>query len=86
VRDVDHQRAAARVEEIFGLTLSELSRGSRLRTVVRGRSVLCYWAVKELGMRKGQAARWLGIGQPAVQRSVVRGGKIAGELNLVLFS
>jgi putative transposase len=67
------------------LTLSELSQGSRLRSVVRARSVLCYWAVKELGMSGAQAARWLGIGQPAVQRSVVRGGKIARELNLVLF-
>ncbi len=84
-RGVDPQRAAARVEEIFGLTLSELSQGSRLRSVVRARSVLCYWAVKELGMSGVQAARWLGIGQPAVQRSVVRGGKIARELNLVLF-
>ena len=74
-RGVDPQRAAARVEEIFGLTLSELSQGSRLRSVVRARSVLCYWAVKELGMSGAQAARWLGIGQPAVQRSVVRGGK-----------
>jgi hypothetical protein len=43
------------------------------------------YAVKELGMSGAQAARWLGIGQPAVQRSVVRGGKIARELNLVLF-
>jgi hypothetical protein len=84
-RGVDHQRAAARVEEIFGLTLSELSQGSRLRSVVRARSVLCYWAVKELGMSGAQAARWLGIGQPAVQRSVVRGGKITRELNLALF-
>ena len=84
-RGVDPQRAAARGEEIFGLTLSELSQGSRLRSVVRARSVLCYWAVKELGMSGAQAARWLGIGQPAVQRSVVRGGKIVRELNLVLF-
>ena len=81
---VDPQRAAAQVEEIFGLTLSEVSQGSRLRSVVRARSVLCYWAVKELGMNGAQTARWLGIGQPAVQRSVVRGGKIARELNLML--
>ena len=39
---VDAQRAAARVEEIFGLSFSELSQGSRLRSVVRARSVLCY--------------------------------------------
>jgi len=83
-RGVDRQSAAARIEEIFGLSLSELSQGSRLRSVVRARSVLCYWAVKELGMSGAQVAPWLGIGQPAVQRSVVRGGKIVLELNLVL--
>jgi hypothetical protein len=47
---VDPQRAAARIGEIFGLTLDELSQGSRQRAVVKARSVLCYWAVKELGI------------------------------------
>jgi hypothetical protein len=67
------------------LILDKLSQGSRLRSVVKARSVLCYWAVKELGMSGAQAARWLGIGQSAVQLPVVRGGKIARELNLVIF-
>jgi len=31
-----------------------------------------------------QTARWLGIGQPAVQRSVIRGEKIARELSLMI--
>ena len=84
-RGVDPERAAVRDEEIFGLILDKLSQGSRLRSVVKARSVLCYWAVKELGMSGAQAARWLGIGQSAVQLSVVRGGKIARELNLVIF-
>jgi REP element-mobilizing transposase RayT len=83
-RGVDPQQAAARVKEIFGLTLEELSHGSRQRAVVKARSVLCYWAVKELGMSGVQTARWLGIGQPAVQRSVIRGEKIVRELSLVL--
>ena len=75
-RGVDPQRAAARVEEIFGLILDELSQGSRQRAVVKARSVLCYWAVKELGMSGALAARWVGIGQPAVYRSAIRGEKI----------
>jgi putative transposase len=66
------------------LSFSELSPSSSLRSVVRARSVLCYWAVKQLGISGAQAARWLGIGQPAVQRSVLRCGKIVQELNLVL--
>jgi hypothetical protein len=41
-RGVDPQRTAARVEEIFGLTLNELSQGNHRRLVVRARSLLCY--------------------------------------------
>ena len=40
---------------------------------------------KLLGMSGVQTARWLGIDQPAVERSAVRGEKIARELSLVLF-
>jgi len=36
-------------------------------------------------MSGAQAARSLGIGQPAVQRSVVRGEKLAREQGLELF-
>jgi len=67
------------------LTLDELSHGSRQRAVVKAGSVLCYWVVKELGMSGAQTARWLGIRQPAFQRSGVLGEKIARELSLVLF-
>ena len=35
-------------------------------------------------MSGAQTARWLGIGQPAVQRSVVWGEKIVQELSLVI--
>lgn len=82
----DSQAAAARIEKVFGLTFRELSQGSRQREVVKARSVLCYWVVKELGMSGAQTARWLSIGQSAVQRSVLRGEKIARELNLTLLA
>jgi len=82
---VDFQKAAARVEEVFGLTLAELSQGSRRCSVVRTRSLLCYCAVKELGMSGAQTARSSGIGRPAAQRSVVRGEKPSREQGLELF-
>jgi|GEM_PF-5249374 len=40
---------------------------------------------KLFGMSGVQTARWLGIGQPTVQRSVVRGENMARELSLVHF-
>jgi hypothetical protein len=54
-RGVDPERAAVRDEEIFGLILDELSQGSRLRSVVRARSVLCYWAVAFFSTERSKA-------------------------------
>jgi hypothetical protein len=44
----------------------------------------CQDVDKLLGMSGVQTEHWLGIGQPAVQRSVIRGEKIARELSLML--
>lgn len=37
------------------------------------RSVLCYWTVKQLKMSGVQAARWFGVDQSSLKRSVVGG-------------
>jgi hypothetical protein len=44
----------------------------------------CQDVDKLLGMSGVKTEHWLGIGQPAVQRSVIRGEKIARELSLML--
>jgi len=44
---------------------------------VKARSRVCYWAVRKLGMNRTGVSKLLGIGQPAVSRAVVRGGKIS---------
>ncbi len=43
---------------------------------VKARSLVCYWAVRELGMSGTSVSKLLGIGQPAVSRAVVWWGKI----------
>ena len=47
--------------------------------LVQARSLLCYWAVRELGMRMSELSRKLKLSQPAVSLSVKRGEKIAKE-------
>ena len=42
------------------------------------------WAAKELGMRGGEVARKLKIGNYAVSRAVVLGEKIATDMKLKL--
>ncbi len=55
------------------------------REKVRARSLLCFWAVRELGVTVAELSRELGISQPAVSKSVSRGERIAlnSQLRLV---
>jgi len=40
---------------------------------VKARSLVCYWAFRELGISGTSVSKLLGIGQPAVRRAIVRG-------------
>ena len=51
---------------------------------VRARSVVCYWAVTEMGMTTVDVARFNGIGQSAVTNAVQRGGTIVKESGIQL--
>ena len=44
---------------------------------VQPRSLLCYWAVRELGLPGTVVAAKLGLTQPAVSRAVLRGERLA---------
>ena len=46
------------------------------RPSVRARSLLCFWAVKELGISLTDLARSLGIAVPTVSAAVQRGKQI----------
>ena len=47
------------------------------------RSLLCYWAVRELGLTATGLAKRLGMTQPAVSYAVCRGEQIAKERNYI---
>lgn len=46
---------------------------------VQARSLLCYWAVREMGMSATALATRLNLTQPAVSRAVQRGEQLAAE-------
>ena len=46
---------------------------------VRARSLLCFWAVRELGITMTELAVRLGLTQPAVSISVKRGEKLVKD-------
>lgn len=72
------------VGELFQLKPAEILLPSKQRYRVKARSLLCFWAVKEIGMSSIAVADRLGITQPAVSRLAQRGEKQAIENNLFL--
>ena len=59
-----------------------VTRPGRYPETVEARSVLCYWAVRELGLSTVELAGRLGVSQPTASQSVKRGEKIVRDKNL----
>ena len=69
--DLDH--VAARVAELLGLDTEQVWAPGKFRPQVQARSLLCYWAVRELGESMTAMAGRLGISMPAVSKAVAGG-------------
>jgi len=72
-------KAADRVDVIYGIDRRYVLSRGRQRQRVEARSLLCYWAVRELGMTLTELARFFGMSPSAVGYSVQRGEIIATE-------
>ena len=84
-RGFDLDKVAQRVSHLLGIEPKELWVKGKYPHVVQARSLLCYWAVRELGMRMSELARKLKLSEPAISLSVKRGEKIAKEHQYLLF-
>jgi putative transposase len=73
---VDLERLTARVSKIYGINAKEIWSPGKFRRIVEARSVLCYWAVRELGVSMTMLSREMGLSVAAISGSVVRGQKI----------
>jgi REP element-mobilizing transposase RayT/lambda repressor-like predicted transcriptional regulator len=80
----DVERVALRVSEALGVRPEEIWAKGKYRRIVEARSLLCYWAVRELGVSLSSLSRKLGISVPSVSDSVARGQRIAEERHLFL--
>ncbi len=69
----DFDRLVERVAELLEMRTSEVVRTGKFARTVEARTVLCYWANRELGMRVVELARRLKLAQPTVTQSVARG-------------
>jgi len=80
----DIDKLADRVAEIFTIRPEEIFQPGKQPVKVKARSLLCYWAVRELGFTMADLAPKLNISQPAVSISAQRGERIALENGYLL--
>lgn len=75
---------ADRVSTVMGLEAIEIWKSGKSRRRVAGRSLLCFWAVRELGMSMTELSRRLNLSPSGVSQSVIRGEEIAEQHGLKL--
>jgi putative transposase len=83
-RGMDLDKIAGRVSKELGINEEDVHAKGRHRKTVEARSLLCYWAVMELGISMTTLARKLGISITSISVSVSRGRMIAEERGLKL--
>jgi REP element-mobilizing transposase RayT len=81
---MDLDKIAARVSKELNIKKEDVYAKGRYRRIVEARSILCYWAVRELGIPMSKLARKLGISITSVSVSVSRGRMIVEEKGLKL--
>jgi len=80
----DINRVVETAAEVIEIEPEQIWKPGNQQLRVKARSLVCYWAVEELGMSATSVGKQLGIGQPAVSREVARGEKLAQDMNLSL--
>jgi chromosomal replication initiation ATPase DnaA len=83
-QDFDFKKVLHRVGEVLEIDPQEILLTGKQPLRVRARSLVCYWAVNELGMAGTEIAKILGLTQPAVSKAVQRGEKLASDYKLSL--
>ena len=73
----DFHDVLRQVAGMFNLKPVEILLPSKQPQRVRARSLLCFWAVKELGLSERSIAQKLSTTQPSVSRAVHRGERMA---------
>jgi len=83
-RGIGFAHVVARVAEICHLDPRDVVAEGRQRRKVTARSLLCFWAVRELGLPLTTLARQLGLSPPGVSYAVQRGEAMARDKHMEL--
>jgi hypothetical protein len=82
VQGYDFDWLVNRVAEVMAVGRNEVLALGKYRRSVKARSLLCYWATRELGMTTIALSKKLRLAQPTVSQAAKRGQKIVEEQNL----
>lgn len=85
-KGIDVDALTRYVAEIFDVKPEQVLTAGRYPRVVQARSVLCCWAVRELGITTTGLSVQIGVSQPAISMSVKRGEKLIREKGLYIDS
>jgi putative transposase len=69
-------KIAERVAEIFGIEKDQVVVAGKQPDRIRARSVLAYWAIRDLGLTATGVGKYLGLNKSAVSRAANRGQKL----------
>jgi hypothetical protein len=73
-----------KVPTLMNIPEEDIWRGGEVKELARARSLLCFWAVRELGVSMSAMARRLNITTVAVSKSVARRAEVARKDGLDL--
>lgn len=76
-KGVDFDYLSAKVADLLDMPNEDILSEGKYKCLVTARSLLCYWAVRELGMSMASLAKKFNISTVAVSKSVKRGAEIA---------
>ena len=82
----DLEKVTSRVSSVLGIESEQVWAAGKHPLTVKARSLLCYWAVRKLGLSATELSKKLGISQPSVSISVKRGENIAKVMKIELNS
>ena len=82
--DYDLDKLASKVCDVIELERLNIWASGKERKLVEARSLLCYWAVRDLGITMAELSRRLKLSLSGISLSVKRGERIAREKNYKL--
>jgi len=84
-KGIDLDQVAKQVGELFDMATADLWLPGKQSQRVKAKSLLCFWANRELKISMAELSRRMKVTVTAISYAVKRGEKIAKELNVSLF-